>query len=145
MKLHHIGYLVKNIEKSIRAFQALGYMPFSLLGREGSIVYDAGRQCDIVFLKHIKSLRENYIELIEPKTKESPIYSLMKIYKNTPYHLCFQCADLDAEIETLKDFGWTVFHIPEPAPAIGGRMVVFLVHHCAGIIELVGGTGKFYA
>lgn len=141
MKLHHIGYLVKDIEKSIQAFLALGYKPLSLLSeREGSIVYDAGRQCSIAFLGRPGVSGGNYIELIAPQTKESPIYGLMKTYKNTPYHLCFQCADLDAEIEALTGSGWTVFHAAEPAPAIGGRMVVFLVHRCAGIIELMAGA-----
>lgn len=141
MKLHHIGYLVKDIQKSIQAFLALGYKPISLLFEgDGSIVYDAGRQCSIAFLETPDGSDGGCIELIAPQTKESPIYGLMKTYKNTPYHLCFQCADLEAEIEALAGAGWSVFRAAEPAPAIGGRMVVFLMHRYAGIIELVSET-----
>lgn len=51
MKLHHIGYLVKNIEKSAAAFRAAGFS--DVLYPDGSFVcYDDTRDCDICFMKH---------------------------------------------------------------------------------------------
>ena len=44
MKIHHIGYLVRKMEKAAVAFEALGYVP------EGSAVRDEGRGADILFL-----------------------------------------------------------------------------------------------
>lgn len=151
MKLHHIGYLVKNIDKSLNAFRSLGYVPVSLCG-QGDVMYDEYRKCDIAFMiqRSFKETNdrsnnigawdgeEGLIELISPKTSESPIWGLMSKYKNTPYHLCFESNDLDADISNLKNAGWSVFQPAAVAPAIGGRQVVFLIHRNAGIIELVG-------
>ena len=135
MKLHHIGYLVKKIDAAQKAFEALGYEPLSLCGG-GAVCYDATRKCDICFLK-LPQVRKTYIELIAPVSSESPIWGLLTKYKNTPYHLCFESTDLSADIQHLRASGWAVFQPPAPAPAIGGRSVVFLVHRSAGIVELV--------
>ena len=136
MKLHHIGYLVKKIQTAQRAFEALDYESISLCGGD-PICYDTTRKCDICFLKPPTD-SEPYIELIAPVSSESPVWGLLRKYKNTPYHLCFESTDLSEDILHLKASGWSVFQSPAPAPAIGGRSVVFLVHRSAGIIELVG-------
>lgn len=133
MKLHHIGYLVKRMDKSIKAFEALGYQAVSLCG-QGTVMFDEYRQCDISFLK-LSS--EEYIELIAPKTLESPIWGLMRTYKNTPYHLCYESEALEIDVTRLREGGWTVFQPPSPAPALGGASVVFLMHRSAGMIELL--------
>ena len=136
MKLHHIGYLVKNIEKSMAAFRTLGYKAVSLCG-EGDVMYDAYRHCDICFME-LSTTPDSYIELISPKSKESPIYGLMSTYKNTPYHLCFESQDLEKDVAELEQAGWTMFQPATPAPAIDSKEVVFLINRNAGIIELVG-------
>lgn len=144
MKLHHIGYLVKNLEKSLPAFQSLGYEPVSLCtGAENSTayVYDETRQCDFCFLRQCDDVERNtdqmYVELIAPCSPTSPIWGLLSTYKNAPYHLCFESEDLERDILSLRNFGWLVFQPPAPASAIDNRLVVFLVHRSAGIIELV--------
>lgn len=139
MRLHHVGYLVKNIEKSLPAFLALGYTPVSLAGGDSLryLYYDDTRQCDICFLRQY-DWDCIYVELIAPRSPSSPIWGLLSTYKNTPYHLCFESKDLENDISSLKMSGWLVFQTAAPAPAIGDRPVVFLVHRSAGIIELVG-------
>lgn len=119
----------------MQAFVALGYQPISLCG-QGDVMYDPIRQCDISFMK-LGDCSDSYVELIAPKTKESPIYGLMNTYKNSPYHLCFESEDLNGEVELLQSAGWMVFQPATPAPAINGNHVVFLIHRSAGIIELV--------
>ena len=54
MKIHHIGYLVKNIECSIKHFSHLGYYV------EKPIFRDVSRKSDICFMKN----GEYVIELI---------------------------------------------------------------------------------
>ncbi len=44
MKIHHIGYAVKNIEKSREVFLQLGYQ------NEGDIVVDDARNVKILFM-----------------------------------------------------------------------------------------------
>ena len=128
LSIHHIGYLVKNIDKALLRFEELGY------NAQSEPVYDEGRQADIVFLK-----KDGYcIELVCPH-KNSDIYSLLKKTGNSPYHICYAADDLDAETARLEDMGYTVFIGRTAAPAIGDKAeVVFLYHMHMGMVELVG-------
>ena len=127
MRIHHVGYLTKSISKAEAAFAALGY------GIERPVKYDPIRQINISFM-----VNDGYrVELIEPDSKESPMYPLLKKYKNTPYHFCYITEDLDKEIENLKEIGYMVIQEPETAPCIDDKRVCFLVHRDMGIIELV--------
>ena len=127
MRIHHIGYLVKNIDKAISSFQALGYkltVPST---------WDEDRMAHICFLKN-----EDYcVELICP-SKESPLYSLLKQYSNAPYHICYKSENLEAAIEELKSEKFMLFKEPASAPVIGDTArVAFLISARIGMIELV--------
>ncbi len=131
MELHHIGYLVKDIDKATKAFKALGYNEISYVGEY--VTDDEYRKCYICFLQSGSSI----VELISPKDESSPIYGLMSKYKNTPYHLCFTSDDIDADIEHLKQEGYMIFLEPQTAPALEGKDVVFMMNRNIGIIELI--------
>lgn len=137
MKIHHIGYLVKNIEKSAAAFEAAGFE--RVLYSNGEFIFDDNtRQCDISFMRICGNISGgSCIELVAPQSPDCPIYGLMKQYKNSPYHICFESENLDDDVARLKQSGWSVFLPSAPAPAIDGRNVVFLIHRSAGIIEIV--------
>ena len=127
MKIHHIGYLVKKIEKSIKSFEVLGYK----LTVEST--WDEGRDAYICFLEN-----GGYcIELICP-SKESSLFPLLKRYDNAPYHICYICDDLDKAVDELKDKKYVLFKAPAPAPVIGKTArVAFLMNIGTGMIELV--------
>lgn len=127
MKIHHVGYLAKNIEKTGKKFLELGYEV------EKEVVYDEYRQIDIEFLKN----GDYRVELIQPKSEDSPMFPLLKRFKNSPYHFCYEVADLEHSVEELSQMGYTVIQEIAPAPAIDGRKVVFLNNISMGIIELV--------
>ena len=61
----------------------------------------------------------------------------MKKYKNSPYHICYETVDLDASAAELTADGFLAIDTPTPAPALGGRRVVFLTSASAGMIELL--------
>lgn len=127
MKVHHIGYLVKRIEKSIVAFEALGY---KLVIHPA---WDEGRQANLCFLRN----GEYCVELIAP-AEGSSLYPLLKQYKNAPYHMCYCCENLDEMIEELKKEKFMLFLEPSPAPVIGrSARVAFLMSSGGGMIELV--------
>ena len=131
MKIHHFGYLVKSIEKARDTFFALGFeeCPAPL----GGITFDEYRQINISFIQ-----KDGYcIELIMPASKESGFYPLLKKYKNSAYHICYETADREADVRDLEEGGWSVIAPPAPAPAMGGHEVCFLMHPSIGIIELV--------
>lgn len=126
MEIHHIGYLVKNIEKSEKKFQSLGFLV------EYDKKYDEIRDVNISFL-----VNGNYrVELVEPQ-KTSELYSLLKNYKNEPYHICYIVDSLDDAIRKLQNDGYTVIQSPVEAPCINNQRVAFLYNSSLGIIELL--------
>ena len=127
MKIHHIGYLVKKMEKALPRFEELGYSV------ERESVYDEYRKADIAFL----AMDGYRIELVCPH-KESDVYPLLKKLGNTPYHICYETEDPEGDIARLKNSGYTAFTDIQPAPAIGGEAkVIFLIHSRMGIMELL--------
>jgi methylmalonyl-CoA/ethylmalonyl-CoA epimerase len=127
MKVHHIGYFVKNIEKGKQTFLNLGYEV------EQDVVRDEYRGIDIVFLT-----KDGYrVELVSPYTKDSVVYDLRKKMGNSPYHICYEVANLDESMEALLQQRFVVSQEPHEAVAIDGRRVCFMVHGQMGIIELV--------
>lgn len=127
MKIHHIGYLVKKLERALKAFEGLGYTV------AGAKVRDERRKIDIVFLE-----KDGYrVELVSPYDPESVVGELIKRLGNSPYHICYMADDLDAEVERLRDERYVLCGDAAPAPACGGGRVVFLVHPFMGMIELL--------
>ena len=127
LTVHHIGYLVKNIEKATAQFESLGY---SIINEK---CYDDYRKVDIVFLE-----KDGYtIELVSPVSEESVVWGLMGRYKNSPYHICYEAEDITAAADMLTSQGFVAIDNPTPAPAIDGRKVQFLQGRFIGMIELV--------
>lgn len=129
MVVHHVGYLVKRLEKAAAAFEALGYEA------EGGAVCDAYRDVDILFLR----LGTCRVELVCPRSEGSVVAKLLKTYKNAPYHICYKAEDFAGELERLEGAGYLRIDQPAPAPALGGRRVCFLMSPHAGMIEVLEG------
>lgn len=127
LSVHHIGYLVKKIEKAIQTFLSLGYQI------EHDTVYDDIRKVNICFL-----IKDGYrIELVSPASEDSVVSGLMKKYKNSPYHICYLTDDFDQTYAALNTNGFLAIDTPTRAPALDGREVVFLTHADIGMIELI--------
>ncbi|RHC57277.1 VOC family protein [Enterocloster bolteae] len=95
MKIHHVGYLTKNLNKSKFLFEKLGFIV------EKEKAYDALRKIHIVFM-----LNGDYrIELIEPDGEESSVWGLLKRYKNTPYHFCYEVDDMNVAVKNMGGGG----------------------------------------
>jgi methylmalonyl-CoA/ethylmalonyl-CoA epimerase len=127
MNIHHVGYLTKDLNKAQDEFLALGFVV------EQEKAYDEHRKINISFI-----VNGNYrVELIEPVDDSSPMYPLLKRYKNTPYHICYEVDNLEASIAELSTKGYTVMQEPLEAPCIENKRVSFLINSNLGIIELV--------
>lgn len=127
MKIHHLGYLVKDTEKAKAKFLDLGYSV------EQDTVFDEERGVNISFL-----INDGYrIELVSPAREDAVVASLIKKCGNAPYHICYIADDLESEIEKLKSSGFIVIQAPKAAPAISGKRVAFLMQAALGMIELV--------
>ncbi len=127
MKVHHIGYLVKNIEKALPDFYELGYQ------NETDIIYDPLRDIDIIFLIN-GTCR---IELVQPKSKTSVVFQTLRKTGNAPYHICYICDNIQSASIQLRQKGFLPTGPAEPAIAIGGNPVCFMFKSASGLIELV--------
>ena len=127
LKVHHIGDLGKKMDAAIHAFEQLGYSV-----RQNTLP-DTIRRIDICFME-----KDGYvIELVSPAGSDSLVAGLLKKYKNSPYHICYETPDLDKELALLTAEGYTAIDTPTPAPALGNRRVVFLMNPFLGMIELL--------
>ena len=128
MKIDHIGYAVKKIDKAVESFQLLGFI-------FGEVIDDMERNVKIVFGES-----EGYrIELIQPldKQKESPVDAYLSKIGPTAYHFCYISKELGTDIDRLKKQGYRMVCKPARAEAFGGRRVVFLMNLGIGLVEIV--------
>lgn len=126
MRVHHIGYLVKKIEKAADSFAELGFV------RVGEMTHDESRRVDILFVE-----KDGYlVELVSPYSPDSVVANLIKTYKNAPYHLCYEAEDFSADLAWLEANGYIRIDEPTPAPALAGRRVAFFMNPVLGMLEL---------
>lgn len=128
MKIDHIGYAVKRIDRAIASFEKLGFS-FE------RVIEDYDRNVYLVFGNN-----DGYrIELVSPldKGKASPVDQYLSNTSGTPYHICYQSADFDNEIESLKQNGFKEVIAPAKAIAFDGRRVIFMMNMGFGLMEIV--------
>ena len=132
MKIDHIGYAVRRIDRAMEAFKELGF-DFD------EIIDDSDRNVKLAFVE-----KDGYrIELVCPldKEKASPVDQYISGMSGIPYHICYSSNDFDKDIEVLKSHGYKVIIEPKPAIAFGGNRVVFLMNISLGLMEIVEKNG----
>ncbi|MDR0596312.1 MAG: VOC family protein [Clostridiales Family XIII bacterium] len=132
MRIDHIGYLVKNIDRAAADFVSLGYAP------RGEAQYDEARHADIAFLDNGAYV----VELVAPRGESSVAWKLLKRNGVGPYHICYEASDMDEADRTLREQGYVRMLDKQPAPALGGRAVAFYTGRNMGMIELVEAGGE---
>ena len=128
MKIDHIGYAVKRIDRALTSFEKLGFT-FE------PTIDDVDRNVKLAFGE-----KDGYrIELVAPldKKQKSPVDQYLENAIGTPYHICYQSEDFDNEIKQLESQGFKVIIEPKPAVAFGGKRVVFLMSIGFGLMEIV--------
>ena len=129
MKIDHIGYAVKRIDRALTSFEKLGFT-FE------PTIDDVDRNVKLAFGE-----KDGYrIELVAPldKKQKSPVDQYLENAIGTPYHICYQSGDVDNEIKQLESQGFKVIIEPKPAVAFGGKRVVFMMNIGFGLMEIVG-------
>ena len=126
MRIDHIGYAVKNIDKAKKSMKALGYA-FE------PTVEDKDRNIYIAF----GELDGYRVELVAPMGEGSPVDMHLTKIGPTPYHICYKSSNIEEDIENLKGSRFKVSVPLAPAIAFGGKRVVFLYSLSVGLIEIV--------
>ena len=126
MRVDHIGYAVKQIDKAVRAMEAIGYS-FE------PVVADRDRNIYIAFGE-----MDGYrIELVAPISEGSPVDTQLSKIGPTPYHICYRSNEIEADIERLQQYRFKVTVPLAPAIAFEGKRVVFLQSLSVGLMEIV--------
>ena len=126
MRIDHIGYAVKNIEKARKAMEALGYT-------FDPTIEDKERNIFIAF----GELDGYRVELVAPMGESSPVDMYLSKIGPTPYHICYRSSNIEADIEKLKAGRFKVSVPLAPAIAFNNKRVVFLYSLSVGLVEIV--------
>ena len=124
MKLHHIGIVTTQAEKSINIYSKMGY-------RKTVDVLDHYQNNRIVMLDRGDGL---ILELVIPLDESSSVYNFPDGY----HHLCYELEpgeDLDQAFRKLR-IG-KIFTKPITAPALAYRKVVFACLLTGSFIEFI--------
>ena len=115
MKLHHIGIIVKDIQKSLGELGK--YFEF-----EETIIPTLvkSQKVNVCFLKS----SDVYIELIEPIEDDSPVKSMAESGGGF-HHLCFEVDDIFEEIKKAEKNGARI--IVEPVKGFEDRLIAFIL------------------
>ena len=127
MRVHHVGYYVKNLNEALEEFKGLGYEIIQ------ATVHDADRKVKICFVKNGSEI----IELVEPDEACPYINKQLRKLGCSPYHVCYKVDDLSNAIRYMQKRGYYLVQEAAPAVAIGGRKVAFMYHDAVGILELL--------
>lgn len=127
LKIDHIGYFVRKIEKARVQFEKIGFKACS------DLVSDDYRKIDILFME-----KDGYVvELVSPTDRTTKIASLAKRVGNSPYHICYRCNNLTETISELENEGYVICDERHSAIAFDNREVCFLIHPYLGMVELL--------
>ena len=130
MKVHHIGYLVADMDSAVNEFMNIGYTI------RKSTLYDPSRHVYLCFMENNGVM----IELVCPAPDCKLFTSLKKRIGNAPYHICYfpeEDSAFDVALEALQQEGFMMVQPPEAAIAFNGRRVAFMMSSATGLIEIL--------
>lgn len=129
MKVNHTGFVVKNMDASIKGLEALGF-------------HVTVEPMAVTFGNIYKAFLENEygdgVELISPMNEESDMYPVL-MERPGAEHLCMEVEDIDKAIEELAPYGYEV-KVVRFAKGFGSR-ACFMTHPEFGKVQFVE-TGK---
>jgi catechol 2,3-dioxygenase-like lactoylglutathione lyase family enzyme len=130
--VHHVGFVVREFSPAEAYFKELGYERLS------SPVRDDYQQADVVFMhRQGSAVAEPLLELIQPVSPDSKVYSHAFEGRLQIHHLCYRVADLSQALAGLKRSGFAQVQRVAEAPAIGGSLIAFVYAQPTGLFELV--------
>jgi len=125
MKLHHIGYVVKDIAQ---------YEKNLIFEKKIKELFDPVQNSNMaLYLNFTDSL----IELIQPLNEESFTYNFLQKNGSSYHHLCYEISS-ESELKELVE-SQKLIKVKGPIPAIlfDGRMVWFFYSRNKQIVEFV--------
>lgn len=116
-KIHHIGIAVQDLQHSLTIYR-------DLLGLELAETHEVAEQ---KVRTALFPLGDTQIELIQPTAGNVGVTKFLATRGEGVHHLCFEVADLELALQTLKDRG-AVLIDESPRLLDGGKKKMAFVH-----------------
>jgi methylmalonyl-CoA/ethylmalonyl-CoA epimerase len=127
--LHHIGFVVGDIEPAIAGFKRSFAAEWN-----GRIWEDPHQGVRVAFLKVLGS--PVLMELVAPLGDGSPVTQFLD-RGGGQHHLCYEVVDLEAGLAELHARGNLLVRPPAPAVAFEGRRIAWVMTRERLLIELL--------
>ena len=129
LRLHHVGFVVSDIEKSVEGFRnTLG------MSWDGAIYADPKQKVKVTFLASGPTCAQ--IELIEPASADSPVARFLE-KGGGQHHLCYEVNDIEKALAEFKLRKASIVQRPCPAVAFEGRRIAWFVTPDRLVVELL--------
>lgn len=125
MKLHHIGYIVKDIEQFEKSL---------LFEKKIKQLFDPVQNSQMALYSNFS---DSFIELIQPLNEESFTYNFLQKQGNSYHHLCYEVTDRDELMKVVADQKLIAIKGPLPAILFDNREVWFYFSRNRQIVEFV--------
>lgn len=128
-KLHHVGYVVGNIDQTVQSFVA------SVNGSwDGAVYHDPIQKVRVTFIGTPGTSVQ--IELVEPADEGSPVRAFLANGGGL-HHLCYEVDDCEAALRQVREKNGLVVRRPKPAVAFEGRKIAWAITAEKLLIELL--------
>ena len=130
LRLHHVGFVVAAIESAMPGFVR------SLAAEwDGRIIHDPLQKVRVAFLSTRST--DPLIELVEPAGDDAPVLRFLQDKGGGLHHVCYEVADLEAELTAFRARGAVIAKRPKPAVAFNGRRIAWVVTAEKLLVELL--------
>src|SRR5215813_10506696 len=118
-RLHHLGFVVANIEAGMQGFAR------SLSATwDGRVFEDPIQKARVAFLA--TSPRDPLIELVQPTVEGAPTWRFLNDRGGGLHHVCYEVANLETHVAEMKVRRCMVVRQPTPAVAFDGRRIAWI-------------------
>jgi methylmalonyl-CoA/ethylmalonyl-CoA epimerase len=130
LRLHHLGFVVANIETAMP-----GFLRSLAAEWDGNVFHDPLQKVRVAFLA--TRSQDPAIELVEPAAQDSPVLRFLQTCGGGLHHVCYEVADLEQELVEFRSRGALIVKRPKPAVAFGGRRIAWVITSEKLLVELL--------
>jgi methylmalonyl-CoA/ethylmalonyl-CoA epimerase len=134
-RLHHLGFVVANIEAGLK-----GFVRSLAATWDGKVFEDPFQKAKVAFLATQPD--DPLIELVEPTTEGAPTWRFLTERGGGLHHVCYEVSSLEAHIAEMKARRCIVVRQPTPAVAFGGRRIAWIFTAEKLLVELLEKSRK---
>lgn len=132
-RLHHVGYLVRDMSAAKEFVDRLGYRI------ESDVIEDPVQTAFVQLIRQPDT--PSWLELVMPSGPESKLIKALRKGGGL-HHLCYEVNDIVRACNHLRDQAMLTLSNPVPAAAFPGRQIAWFMDRGAFLIELLeSGTG----